>query len=180
MATGKLPQKTNSVKSADKKTKIGVDVPKTKKSVLNQRKSSQTKKHNFSTKLDIKKTSFLTAFRKNLGNIGKSCEDIGIDRQTYYNWLAGNELFKKAIEEINESGIDFVESKLFELIDGAQYEAVSNNGKVVTLKQAPNTQSVLFFLKTKGKSRGYVEKLEIDHNINTMENITFIIKGKDK
>lgn len=180
MSSKKIPKKINSVPSASEKVKNSTKIPLVKKNALKRTKSSETKKHNYSTKLDIKKTSFLTAFKKNMGNIGKSCDDIGIDRQTYYNWLAGNELFKKAIEDINEQGIDFVESKLFELIDGAQYEAVSHNGKVVNLKQAPNTQSVIFYLKTKGKSRGYVEKLEVDHNINTMENITFIIKGKDK
>jgi len=177
MASKKIPQKTDSVKPVSKKVKSDTKIPKNKKVALKRRKTIGGKNE---PKVNMKKTSFLISYKKNLGNVSKSCEDVGINRTTFYDWQDADEAFKKSIQEINESGIDFVESKLFELIDGAQFEAVSNNGKVVTLKQAPNTQSVLFYLKTKGRSRGYVEKLEVDHNVSGLEHVTFIIKGKDK
>jgi len=51
--------------------------------------------------------------------------------------------FKAAVEEIRESAIDHVESKLFSLIDSG------------------DTGSTIFFLKTRAKKRGYVERSEI-------------------
>jgi len=52
--------------------------------------------------------------------------------------------FASAINNESEALLDFAESKLFEKM---------NSGDVISL---------LFFLKCKGKSRGYVEKVEHD------------------
>ena len=48
-------------------------------------------------------------------------------------------------EDATESLVDLVESKLIE-----------------NIKENDNT-SIIFFLKTKGKKRGYIEKQEIEH-----------------
>ena len=54
--------------------------------------------------------------------------------------------FDEACHECEEIAVDFVESKLYKLInDGAE-------------------ASTIFYLKTKGRKRGYVEKQEMDMN----------------
>lgn len=94
--------------------------------------------------MDVKKKSFIEAMKSNLGNITKACEALGISRQTYYNWLEDEE-FKSEVANIDEYVIDFAEHSLFKQI------------------QENNTTATIFYLKTKGKHRGYVEKQEHDH-----------------
>lgn len=94
--------------------------------------------------MDVKKKSFIEAMKSSLGNITKSCEALGISRQTYYNWLE-DEVFKSEIDNIGEYVLDFAEHSLFKQI------------------KENNTTATIFYLKTKGKHRGYVEKQEIDH-----------------
>lgn len=102
-----------------------------------------------STKINTqKKNLFLSHYEKHLGNISRACADTGIDRKTFYNWLNGDDDFKNRVDELNEQTIDAVESALMEQIkDG-------------------NTTATIFFLKTKGKKRGYVEKHDVEVSNN--------------
>jgi len=109
-------------------------------------------------KLTNKQVAFLKAFKKHATNASKACDAVGIDRQTYYNWKSANSAFKQGCEDTQESMIDFAESMLYKNIkDGKE-------------------SSINFFLKTRGKSRGYVEKQEIEHsgNIITGVEVEFI------
>lgn len=99
------------------------------------------------------KAKFLENFRQGRGIVSYACEKTGISRATYYNWINGDEDFKKACEDINESVIDVVESKLLSQIND------------------DNLTAIIFFLKTKGKKRGYVEKVESDVSINAFEKL---------
>ena len=96
--------------------------------------------------LTEKQKIFLEIFQKSLGVIFHACKKAGIDRSTFYDWKKKNELFVEKVEEIEESAIDFVESKLFEKI------------------QDGDTTSIIFLLKTKGRHRGYIQKAEIDNS----------------
>lgn len=99
------------------------------------------------------KIKFLENLRQGRGIISYACEKTGISRATYYNWLNSDEEFKRACEDINESVIDVVESKLLTQIND------------------DNLTAIIFFLKTKGKKRGYVEKVENDVSINAFEKL---------
>jgi len=89
------------------------------------------------------KEKFLENFKLSLGNISISCEASNISRQTYYNWRKQDGDFAKQCEDIEERNLDLAEMKLLTAI---------REGK---------TAELLFYLKTKGKSRGYVERQEI-------------------
>lgn len=93
---------------------------------------------------------------KTLGIVSSACETLGISRTTYYKYYNEDAEFKKQVDDIGEATIDFAESKLFELI------------------KSGNTAATIFFLKTKGKKRGYVEKQEINHNSNNITGIKLI------
>lgn len=93
---------------------------------------------------DKDKQKFLELLSKNAGNVSRACSAMNINRRTFYNWMEKEESFKFVVDEIQESLIDNAESELQKLIkDG-------------------NTAAILFFLKTKAKSRGYVERQEQD------------------
>lgn len=88
---------------------------------------------------------FIAAFIKNKGLVYKTCEDIGIDPQTYYNHLHSNEQFKAAVIAANERCLDVAEEILWDKIEVDR-----------------DTASLLFYLKCKGKSRGYIEREQVD------------------
>lgn len=88
------------------------------------------------------KQALIDSLTKSLGIISKACNALGISRQTYYDWLEKDPEFKQQAENIKEYVIDHVEDKLHELI----------NDK--------DTAAVIFFMKTQGKKRGYVERTE--------------------
>lgn len=91
----------------------------------------------------IKREKFLEAYEKSLGIVSTACKIAGISRKLYYEWVKNDEEFAEKIKHIEDKQIDFVESKLL--------ENVNNN----------DTTAIIFFLKTKGRSRGYSERTEI-------------------
>ena len=86
-------------------------------------------------------------------NITATCTALGIARKTFYEWRDKKKKLAEGLEAAEEAIIDFAESKLVEHI---------NNDDV---------QALIFFLRTKGKKRGYVEKTETDVNLNQFEEL---------
>lgn len=95
--------------------------------------------------MDLKKRAFLQAYQKAFGNISEGCKAATISRGTYYNWLANDQTFSQALEEIepHEDFADFVESALVQRI------------------RKEDTTAIIFAAKTKLRKRGYGEKHEI-------------------
>jgi hypothetical protein len=62
---------------------------------------------------------------------------------------------------LTDLAVDFAESQLFELIKGAHREVSTPDGEVIRIQDAPNTSATIFYLKTRGKKRGYVERTEL-------------------
>mgnify|MGYP003120175202 FL=1 len=92
----------------------------------------------------IKKEAMLKALESSLGVVTVACKQTDTPRSTYYKWLKEDEDFAKAVKEIENIALDFGESQLHsQMKDG-------------------NTSATIFFLKTKGKKRGYVERSELD------------------
>lgn len=104
-------------------------------------------------------------FRDLDGNVSAVCRVMNIHRSTFYDWCNTDDDFKLEIEDIKEEQIDFYEQQLKELARGARYDALDADGNIVRLQDKPNPTAIIFALKTKGKSRGYVEKTEIEMNV---------------
>ena len=64
-----------------------------------------------------KKGTFLKALKNNLGHITNACISANIHRQTYYGWIDKDEEFKQQCDNVEESLLDLVESKLLENIN---------------------------------------------------------------
>ena len=94
-----------------------------------------------------KKEALLAALEKSLGVVTVACRACGVTRERYYTYMKKDPEFRASVEELNTVSLDFAESKLFELI---------KNG---------NPAATIFYLKTKGKARGYVELQQHDVNI---------------
>jgi hypothetical protein len=90
-----------------------------------------------------KKRAMLEALEKSLGIVTTAARIAEVDRTSHYRWLEEDPEYKEAVRLIGEQTIDFAESHLHKLI------------------KSENPAAVIFFLKTKGKARGYVERQEI-------------------
>lgn len=93
--------------------------------------------------MEAKRKAFVKLMRENFGNITKCCEIAGIVRKTYYNWRDSDPEFKEAVDGIDEYLLDFVEDSLYKLI------------------RKGDKAATIFYLKTKGKHRGFVERQEL-------------------
>jgi transposase-like protein len=93
---------------------------------------------------DKDRERFIEILTKQAGNVAGACRAMNINRRTYYNWMEKHEEFKLTVEDITEALIDDAESGLQKLI---------KDGNVV---------AILFYLKTRAKSRGYIERSETD------------------
>ena len=102
---------------------------------------------------DITNDAIVTAFQKKGCNVSATCTALGISRQAFYVRKNGDPELRARLEEAEESIIDFAESKLVEAIGDGDMTAI------------------IFFLKTKGKKRGYGEKVENDVSINAFEKL---------
>lgn len=87
-------------------------------------------------------------YKKKGCNITATCAALNISRRTFYNKKEKSKTLQELLSEADESMLDFAESKLIEHI---------NNNDITSL---------IFFLKTKGKKRGYIERTEHDVNAN--------------
>lgn len=94
------------------------------------------------------KKRIVEAMEKSLGVITTACKLAGVSRDTYYRYYEEDSEFKKQCDDIENIVIDFAESQLHKQI------------------KEGNPTSTIFFLKTKGKKRGYFEK-QVNENINS-------------
>jgi CRP-like cAMP-binding protein len=89
------------------------------------------------------KARLLKALEASLGVVTDACKKVKLSRQTFYKYLKEDPDFKAAVLELEEVALDKAESALFNQI------------------KEGNVTSIIFYLKTKGRRRGYVERQEI-------------------
>lgn len=117
-------------------------------------------------KMDTIKGKMLELLEKSRGIVVTACKTAGIARSTHYNWINDDPAYRQAVEDINQGAIDYVESKLLERIQGVKCSKYDSEGAVIVYDTPPSDTAIIFYLKTKGKKRGYVEKQEIDHGVS--------------
>lgn len=95
------------------------------------------------TKTLILKKSMLEALEKSLGVVTTACKMVGVERRRHYDWLKKDPKYAEQVAELEEVALDFAESQLHNQI------------------KEGNTTATIFYLKTKGKRRGYIERQEV-------------------
>ena len=95
---------------------------------------------NTSNKRTIKKETFLAALFNSDGNISKACGMTNISRTTIYDWINKDNDFQEKVSNVGEELLDMAEDQLLKQI------------------RKGNLTATIFYLKTKGQARGYIEK----------------------
>lgn len=115
-----------------------------------------TKKLN---KSDTKKKNMIEALENTRGIVSDACKIAGVSRTTHYDYYKQDKEYSKQVDDIQNIGLDLAESKLYKLIE------------------AENVTAIIFYLKTKGRVRGYSEHVQVDNNINAGETGVLVIPG---
>lgn len=79
------------------------------------------------------------------GDVAQTCNDIGISRYMWRKWIDEDEEFAQSCIDAGESLLDMAEGKLIENVRKGM------------------SKDIQFLLKTKGRARGYGEKVEVEH-----------------
>ncbi len=98
---------------------------------------------NVDIKIARNKKRLLKALDASLGIVTTACKQAKISRSLYYEYMADDAQFKRDVAALDDVALDFAESSLLMQI---------RNG---------TPASTIFYLKTKGRKRGYVEQVNI-------------------
>jgi hypothetical protein len=110
----------------------------------------------------LHKKQLLEALEKSLGIVTPACKEVGISRNQFYIYYNTDPDFKKSVDDINEITLDFAENQLLKKIkEGSE-------------------RSILFYMKYRGRKRGYSESMDITSDGKSITEIKLIhIKNKD-
>lgn len=85
----------------------------------------------------------LEALEKSLGVVTQAATLAGLDRGTHYKWMENDPEYVVAVKNLENVSLDFAESKLFKQVEKG------------------NITAIIFYLKCKGRKRGYIDRVEI-------------------
>ena len=106
-----------------------------------------------------KKESFLAQYKICVGLLSFVCRATGVTAKEYRKWMRDDPEFKESIEDLDGGVIDTVEAQLLTKIKGGDLRAIT------------------FYLRTKGKKRGYTTQVEQEKNdlgVTDSENVMTI------
>lgn len=101
-----------------------------------------------------KKKLMLESLGSQLGIVSIACKQVGIHRDTHYQWMKEDSKYKKDVEDVVYYTKDFLENALLKL--------VKEGNPMITWNAN----------KTRNRDRGYGEHLDLNHSGD--QSITFI------
>ena len=93
---------------------------------------------------ELHKKQLIEAMKKFHGIVTKSCEAVGISKNQFYQYYNNDSNFKAEIDSMEDINLDTVEDKLFQNI------------------MDRDKASIFFYLKYKGRKRGYVDSQDLN------------------
>jgi hypothetical protein len=109
------------------------------------------------------KKNLLIALEKHLGIVTTACKEVGLSRDTFYHYYNNDPEFKEKVDLVNEYTLDFTETQLLKKIkEGSE-------------------RSILFYMRYKGKKRGYTDSIDLTtdgEKLNNQIKIVFVDGNK--
>ena len=113
------------------------------------------------TRNELTAEAVINKIKEMHGNVSSVARAFKMSRQTLYKYINDHPTVQAALDESRETMIDNVESKLY------------------SKALAGDTTSMIFFLKTQGKARGYVERQEVTGKDGNDMTINVTVKDND-
>jgi len=107
-------------------------------------------------RIEKKKVALLKALDRCLGVVTPACKEVGISRNQFYIYYNTDPDFRKAVDDIQDITLDFAESQLLQKIKEGSEKAI------------------LFYMKYKGRKRGYTDSLDVTTNGRDITEIKLI------
>lgn len=159
-ATKKVAQKKEAVKPNARLSKKAIDSNtvknaggKVNKTTPNAGTGKNITEHNKKAQDELRtkarKQAMIDALKQTLGIVSTACNIAGVGRTQHYEWYNNDPAYREEVDAVAEMTLDFAESSLMKQI------------------KSENTAATIFYLKTKGKKRGYIET-----NVNLNKDIT--------
>ena len=120
---------------------------------------STPKREHYTARNKKHKKAMIAAMEKALCIVTTACKIVGIDRSSHYNWLQQDENYKNAIDALEDVVLDFGESHLHKRI------------------KAGSDASTIFFLKCKGRKRGYYEQADDIEDNQDKQGEEFVVRN---
>jgi hypothetical protein len=99
------------------------------------------------------KAAMLKALNIHRGIVTHAAEAVGLTRAAHYKWMHNDEDYAAAVKDLDEVVMDFYESALQKKV------------------QEGDTPAIIFAIKCKGKSRGFIEKQHIEHSTGNLDSL---------
>lgn len=109
----------------------------------------------------FKPETVITAIQKANGKVSLAAKSLKCSRQTVMNYVNEYPVVKEALEDARELTLDIAEDKLFKAIKKGEAWAIC------------------FYLKTQGKSRGYIERQEFTGSDGEAVKVVISYAGAD-
>lgn len=110
-----------------------------------------------------KQKVMLQALRECNALVTHAVKAAKISRSTHYEWMRKYPEYRSAVEELDDFVLDKIENAAMRMIEEGKNPAI-----------------IIFYLKTKGKRRGFIEKQEIEHSMGDVTKIRELIKEYDE
>jgi len=92
---------------------------------------------------DPRKLAVIHQLEEQLGVVSYACKAASVSRRTFYYWVANDPDFAKEVDDVINFQVDYVERKL-----------------LTNIKEGKE-KSIIFYLSTKGRHRGYCQRVEV-------------------
>ena len=109
-----------------------------------------------------RKKAMIEALRKNKGLVSYASEACGVGRSTHYGWLKNDPQYVKDVDNIQDFVLDKIEDASIKMIEEGKTPAMN-----------------IFYLKCKGKKRGFIERKEIEVSTGDLTSLRNVIKECD-
>lgn len=114
------------------------------------------------------KEQFIRLIEQHGGNIHRAVAAFkqkftSFERKTWYNWLATDEWVKQAYDDYLNREID--EAEALHKLHRNGIPIRDEKGQIIGWTLKPSREAIEFFLKTRGRNRGYVDRTETIHSV---------------
>lgn len=104
----------------------------------------------------------IDALQKTEGNISAAARALGASRVTIHKRINDSEEVKREYDSVNEASLDEAENELMALVKSGDFRAIK------------------FYLRTKGRTRGYGDQLDVTTGGETIQGSTIVVNAQGK
>ncbi len=108
----------------------------------------------------------IDALKKTEGNISAAARSLGASRATIHKRINEVESVKEEYDSVNEANLDLAENELIDLVKDKEHK--------------DHFGALKFYLRTKGRGRGFGDRSEVDLNVNKLPSLQVQVVKPDE